>query len=156
MSKGFLAAAILNIIGVCGGAYLAFTALREPLVEPPPQDIKEMTVQQYLHHQNIFTDKPMLYTFDPLTVNLANIDEDRVLQLELNLELMDEKSYEEVVSKSASVRDAVVKILANKKFEDINTVQGKLYLKDDISLAINEQLSQGLIKGVYFTTFFMQ
>jgi flagellar protein FliL len=156
MSKTFLALAVLNLMGVLGGGFLTYSALSEPLLEPLPQGIKEMTTAEYLHHQNIFLEKPMLYTFDPLTVNLADIDEDRMLQLELNLELMDEKSYEEVVTRSAAVRDAVVKILAQKKYADLNSVQGKLYLKDDISLAVNEQLSQGLIKGIYFTSFYMQ
>lgn len=148
--------ALLNLLAVGGGGYLTYAALSTPLVEPPPKEMKEMSLTEYLHHQKIFNEQPIIYAFDPLTVNLGDEDEDRVLQLELNLEMMDEKSYEEVVTKSAVVRDAVVKILSQKKYEEINSVQGKLYLKDNISMAVNEELSVGLIKGVYFTSFFMQ
>lgn len=148
--------AILNLVGLFGGGYLSFMALSEPLIAPKPKDVKNMSITEYLRDQKIFSEKPIVYSFDPLTVNLGDTDEDRVLQLELNLEVMDEKSYEEIVSKSAVVRDAVVKILAQKKYEDINSVQGKLYLKDNISMAVNEQLSLGFVKGVYFTSFFMQ
>ncbi len=144
------------MIGLLGGGYFVVAALSEPLVQPLVKDTKDMNVTEYLHHQQIFVDKPIIYTFDPLTVNLIDREEDRVLQLQVNLEMMDEKSYEEVISKQAVVRDAVVQILAKKKYEDLASVQGKLYLKDDISMAVNEHLSRGLIKGVYFTSFYMQ
>lgn len=156
MSKGLIALALFNLSGVLGGGFFIFMALSEPLVQPLAKGTKDMSVSEYLHHQQIFTEKPIIYTFDSLTVNLVDTDEDRVLQLELNLEMMDEKSYEEVITKKDVVRDAVVKILAQKKYEELSSVQGKLYLKDDISMAVNEQLSRGLIKGVYFTSFFMQ
>ena len=156
MSKGLIILAALNIIGLAGGGYFVVAALSEPLVQPLAKDAKDMSVTEYLHHQNIFNDEPIIYTFDPLTVNIVDHEEDRVLQLQVNLEMMDEKSYEEVVTKQAVVRDAVVKILAKKKYQDLVSVQGKLFLKDDISIAVNEHLSRGLIKGVYFTSFFMQ
>lgn len=155
MSKGLIVLAVLNLIGVLGGGALTFMALSEPLIEPTSKDAKDMLISEYLHHQKIFGEKPIIFSFDPLTVNLSDATEERVVQLELNLEMMDEKSFEEVVTRQAAVRDAVVKILAQKKYEELNTVQGKLFLKDDISMAVNQQLSRGLIKGVYFTSFFM-
>lgn len=151
-----MALAGINLIGVIGGVVLVFMSLSAPLVEPPTKDAKDMSVSEYLHHMQIFSDKPIIYSFETLTVNLIDVEEDHVLQLEINLEMADEKSYEEVVTKTAVVRDAIVGILAKKKYADLHSVQGKLYLKDDISMAVNEQLSKGLIKGVYFTSFFMQ
>lgn len=156
MSKGLMALVAINLLGVLGGVTLVFMSLSSPLVEAPTKDAKDMSVTEYLQHMQIFSDKPIIYSFETLTVNLLDVEEDHVLQLEINLELADEKSYEEVASKTALVRDAIVNILAKKKYNDLHSVQGKLYLKDDISMAVNEQLSKGLVKGVYFTSFFMQ
>ena len=136
---------------------MIYMALNQPLMPTKTVDsYKEMTAEEYLKHFNIFADKPILYKMDAFTVNLANQDEDKVVQVEVNFEMLDERSYEEVMTKTASVRDTIVKILAQKASHDIGSIQGKLYLKDDISIAINKQLEYGFIKGVYFTRFFIQ
>jgi flagellar basal body-associated protein FliL len=154
---GIFIFAAVNLIGMGAGASLIFFSINQPLKpEKPVDSFKDMSAEDYLKHFNIFADKPILYKMDAFTVNLANQDEDKVVQVEVNFEMLDERSYEEVMSKSASVRDTIVKILAAKASTDIGSIQGKLYLKDDISSAINKQLSYGFIKGVYFTRFFIQ
>jgi flagellar FliL protein len=115
-----------------------------------------MNTEDYLVYHDIFKDKPILFTLEPFTVNLGHLESDKVIQVELNLEMHDEKSYEEVVGKSAMVRDTVVKVLAQKEYQDLASVQGKLFLKDDLAAEINKQLKYGLIKGVYFTRFIIQ
>lgn len=148
---------VMNVLAVGGGVTLFVFALNEPLKPPPVVDPNaSLSTEDYLKKYNIFGDKPILYTMDAFTVNLANQDEDKVVQVEVNFEMLDERSYEEVMSKSASVRDTIVKILASKASGEIASIQGKLYLKDDISVAINKQLDHGFIKGVYFTRFFIQ
>ncbi len=154
MSKGLIAVAGLNIIATVVGAYFTFMALQDPLVIKPEKT--EMGTEEFLVYNNIFQDKPILYTLEPFTVNLGHLESDRVVQVELNLEMQDEKSYEEVVSKSALVRDTIVKVLAQRDHMELATVQGKLFLKDDLSTEINKQLNYGLIKGVYFTRFIVQ
>lgn len=144
----------LNIIGTATGAVFTYKTLSEPLVQPPVPS--ELNAEEFLVHHNVFSDKPILYSLDTFTVNLSSVEEDKVVLIELNLEMHDEKSYEEVVSKSAIVRDTVVKVLADRRYDELTTVQGKLFLKDDISLEVNRQLKYGLIKGVYFTKFLVQ
>jgi flagellar basal body-associated protein FliL len=154
---GIFIFAALNFLGIAGGAALIFYSIHQPLKPVKPVDsFKDMSAEEYLKHFKIFGDKPILYSMDAFTVNLANQDEDKVVQVEVNFEMLDERSFEEVTSKTAAVRDTIVKILAQKGSQDIASIQGKLYLKDDISLAINKQLDYGFIKGVYFTRFFIQ
>lgn len=154
MNKTLLALVVFNVLGTVGGAALTVMSLKDPLVQPAVKS--DMATEEYLVYHNIFSDKPILFTLDPFTVNIGHLESDRVIQVELNLEMHDEKSYEEVVSKSAIVRDTVVKVLAHKEFQDIASVQGKLFLKDDIAMEVNKQLKYGLIKGVYFTRFIVQ
>lgn len=155
MNKIFFFALLgLNVLGLGGGAALTYLAITEPLVAKPVKS--EMNTEEYLVHHKIFNDKPIIYTLDPFTVNLANIEEDKKVLIEVNLELNDEKSFQEVVDSSAIVRDAVVTILAKHEHADIATIQGKLSLKDEIALSVNKQLKDSMIRGVYFTKFFVE
>lgn len=150
----FVALLVLNVLGLGGGAALTYMAITVPLVEKPAKS--DLTTEEYLIHHKIFNDKPIIYTLDPFTVNLANIEEDKKVLIEVNLELNDEKSFQEVVGSSAIVRDAVVTILAKHEHADIATIQGKLSLKDEIALSVNKQLKDSMIRGVYFTKFFVE
>jgi flagellar protein FliL len=143
-----------NLMGLGGGAFLTYMAISEPLVKKPAKT--EMTTEEYLVYHEIFNDKPIIYTLDPFTVNLANVEEDKKVLIEVNIELNDEKSFKEVVDSSAVVRDAVVTILASHEHADIATIQGKLSLKDEIALAVNKHLKTSMIRGVYFTKFFVE
>lgn len=144
----------LNLIGLAGGAAFTYLAISEPLVQKPAKT--EMNTEEYLVYHKIFNDKPIIYTLDPFTVNLANVEEDKKVLIEVNIELNDEKSFQEVASSSDVVRDAVVTILAKHEHADIATIQGKLSLKDEIALAVNKHLKNSMIRGVYFTKFFVE
>jgi flagellar basal body-associated protein FliL len=157
MSKLALALIAVNLIGVGTGATYMFMALSEPLVKQTKKaDLAQMSTEEYLVYHNIFADKPIIYSLDPFTVNLANVDEDKKVLVEVNLELNDEKSFQEVMTQSAAVRDAVVTILSKREQSEIATIQGKLFLKEDIAVAVNKHLKNTLIKGVYFTKFFVE
>lgn len=149
-----IALLVFNLLGIGAGCFFTYSALNEPLVKKPVKT--DMTTQEFLVHHQIFNDKPIIYTMDPFTVNLANMEEDKKVLLEVNIELNDEKSFKEVADSSALVRDAVVSILARHEHADIATIQGKLSLKDEIALAVNKQLKHTMIRGVYFTKFFVE
>jgi flagellar protein FliL len=155
MQKILLFALIgINLIAVLGGSFMIYSTTSEPLVQKPAKT--EMSAEEYLVHNNIFNDKPIIYTLDPFTVNLSNTEEDKKVLVEVNIELGDEGSFQEVKGSSAAVRDAVVTILSKHEHADIATVQGKLSLKDEIATAINLHLKHSMIRGVYFTKFFVE
>lgn len=155
MKKLILFALIgLNLLATIGGSVMIFMTTSEPLVQKPAKS--EMSTEEYLVHNKIFDDKPIIYTLDPFTVNLANVEEDKKVLIEVNIELNDEKSFQEVKTNSPAVRDAVVTILAKHEHADIATIQGKLSLKDGIASAINGHLKSSMIRGVYFTKFFVE
>jgi flagellar basal body-associated protein FliL len=144
----------LNLLGLSAGAYFTLSAVKEPILSKPVTP--EKNTEEFLTNANIFKDKPIIYSLDVFTVNLANVEEDKKVLVELSLELNDEKSFQEVKDNSPAVRDAVVSILSKHEYADIATIQGKLSLKDEISLAINRQLKDSMIRGVYFTKFFVE
>ena len=74
----------------------------------------------------------------------------------IQLEMLSEEGYEEAVNLSPVARDQIVKILNSKKYEDIETIQGKLFLKDQIATSMNGILHKGSVKDVYFNEFVVQ
>ena len=97
---------------------------------------------------------PMLYTMEPLVVNLGK--NPHILRVSMSLEMLDGDSFEEIMDRSAEVRDQVFQILHKKSFDDLESIQGKLFLKDDIAKNLNAMLRKGVVKDIYFNEFIVQ
>ena len=100
---------------------------------------------------------PFLQKLDKFTVNL-NGEPKKMIRLEVNLEMLNEDSYEEVmdVARMPKIRDRIVAILNDKSFTDLESIQGKLFLKDRITSEVNSILDKGVVKDVYFSEFVVQ
>lgn len=100
---------------------------------------------------------PFIYTMDKFTVNLGG-EPKRTIRLEVNLELLDHEGFEEIINTEnrARTRDRIVDLLNSKTFSDVETLQGKLFLKENIAYEINQILPRGSIKDIYFTEFVVQ
>lgn len=100
---------------------------------------------------------PFIYTMDKFTVNLGG-EPKRTIRLEVNLELLDHEGFEEIINTEnrARARDRIVDLLNSKTFGDVETLQGKLFLKENIAYEINQILPRGSIKDIYFTEFVVQ
>lgn len=142
---------ILNIGATGIGGYLAYLGT----IGMTPETIREAQARKMIYNENVFEDKPVTYSLDPFTVNLAD-NEDRIVQIKVTLEMLDENGFEEVVSMGAHARDTIVTILNGKKFLELQTIQGKLFLKDEITVALNKQLKRSFIKDIYFSRFVLQ
>lgn len=97
----------------------------------------------------------VLYTMPTFTVNLDGQPR-RLIRVSLTLEMLDKDGFEEVVRNSPSARDSIVRILNSKTYDDIETIQGKLFLKDQIAVTLNKSLKDGVVKDVYFGDFLVQ
>ena len=72
------------------------------------------------------------------------------------MEQSDEKLTPELDKKKALIRDIVIRTLSAKTYEEVSTAKGKDRLKDEIVGKINEVLSDGYVKNIYFTDFVVQ
>ncbi|MFN3696988.1 MAG: flagellar basal body-associated protein FliL [Pseudobdellovibrio sp.] len=95
-----------------------------------------------------------IYTLEKFVVNL-NGQPKKTIKVQVNLDMLSAQSFAEVMSpdKTAQARDRIIRILNDKNFSDIETIQGKLFLKDQIVEQVNKVLTVGLVKDVYFTDF---
>jgi flagellar FliL protein len=97
-----------------------------------------------------------MFPLDTFTVNLLSESGRRYLKVEMNLELSGEELGVELDSKTAVIRDIIIRLLSSKSLEEISTAKGKEKLKEQIVDQLNMRLRDGRINNVYFTEFVVQ
>jgi flagellar FliL protein len=102
------------------------------------------------------SDIGILYPLDPFTVNLKSDAGRRYLKVAITLELEGEELSLELDAKSAVLRDRIIRILTSKTLEEISSKKGKQKVSDQIQNTLNAMISDGTIKGIYFTQFVIQ
>lgn len=150
-----LAFAVLNLGVVGSGAYLVYASTlgwKSPVITE--QDLR--TEEEKLAESGRQLE-PYVYTMDRFTVNLGG-EPRRTIQVEVNLEMLNQDGFEEVINTEnrARARDKIVRVLNEKNFSELETIQGKLFLKDRIALEVNGLLKQGVVKDVFFSQFVVQ
>lgn len=94
-----------------------------------------------------------MYPLDPFTLNLLSDSGQRYVKCTIQLEQNTELLRPELDKKLAIIRDIIINALASKTFEEVSTTRGKDRLKDELVGKINEVLTDGFIKNIYFTDF---
>jgi flagellar FliL protein len=145
--------AVANLVVVGGGAFLVYksTLAYHPPTLREPAAISELEAARAEGK----TPEPVMYTMPGFLVNLDGSPQ-RLIKVEMTFEMLDKEGFEEIVRNSPAARDEIVRILNRKKFDDVESIQGKLFLKDQITVALNRSLSSGVIKDIYFNQFLVQ
>ena len=97
-----------------------------------------------------------IYSITPFVTNLAGSGGKRFLRVKMDLELKDQAIFEQVHAQFPRVKDKILTILSAKKFEDINTVEGKNKLRAEVAAAVDALLSKGAVTNVYLTDFVVE
>ncbi|MDL1983696.1 MAG: flagellar basal body-associated FliL family protein [Deltaproteobacteria bacterium] len=97
-----------------------------------------------------------VYSLDTFIVNLADKGGRRFLRVTMDLELKDESLAGEIDKRLSQIRDSILMIIPTKRFEDINRVEGKIALSDEIMTKLNSFLKDGSITNIYFVDFVIQ
>lgn len=145
--------AVLCLAGSGGGAYLVYAST---LGWQPPK-ITEEQLERNLASTENEVKEPFIYTMDKFTVNLGG-EPKRTIRVEVNLEMLGKEGFEEVINTEnrAKARDRIVRVLNEKAFGDLESIQGKLFLKQSITSEINGILKKGIVKDIYFSEFIVQ
>lgn len=93
------------------------------------------------------------YNVGEFTANLSGPGASHYVRLQVNLELDKQLSEEEMKKRTPQIRDKVITLLNSKRPQDLQTADGRTYLKDEMKASINSFLQTGKIVGVYFSTF---
>lgn len=97
-----------------------------------------------------------VYSLDAFIVNLSDKGGARYLRTTMDLELSSEKTTSEIEKRLPQIRDAILTIVPAKTSKDINTIEGKTALRDEIIESLNSFIKNGQITNIYFTEFVVQ
>jgi flagellar FliL protein len=97
-----------------------------------------------------------IFALEPFIVNIYDGQELRYLKVKVELEMVTPAVKGEIEGKLAPIRDAILVLLSAKTLQDIQDVQGKNTLKEEILAAINKHIPPGKLAKVYFTDFVVQ
>lgn len=150
--KGMLVL-IVCLVLLLGGAAIFFFApsllpgsIRPQSSQHSGQGAPSPTVEKQGH----------LYSLEPFLVNLLDQDMPRYLRTRIELESSETKANEEFEKRLPQLRDTILTILANRKFQEVLDSEGKNKLKEEIRSKLNGHLRSFQIKKVYFTEFVAQ
>lgn len=150
LSLGFM---VLNLAIMAGGSFLVYTSTIG--VEKTATSEAELTKELEAFKKMLASDQDVMYSMDTMTTNLNGVPR-RTVRVDLSLEMMDAEGFEEIMGISAEARDRIMRILNDKNFNEIETVQGKLQLKNEIIAGVNTFLDKGVVKNVFFTDLVVQ
>lgn len=96
------------------------------------------------------------YGLDTFVVNINDRDRDRYLKMKAELELEKPELAQEMDARLPQIRDLIISLLGNKSFDDIRTIEGKNFLREELLLRINSLLVTGEVRRIFFTEFVVQ
>jgi flagellar FliL protein len=146
---------VLLLLLLIIGGLVAYFLLSSNSDEDQPQEQKQEKVVKKKKVSDMAEVGP-IYPLDQFIVNLVSNNADRYLKCKISFELDSPELQQEVDKKLPAIRDIIINILSSKTVEEIQTAKGKEKLKEEIRRKVNEILTTGEIRHVYFTEFVIQ
>ena len=97
-----------------------------------------------------------IYPLEPFIVNIYDGQEIRYLKLKVEFDMANSEVKGDLDSKVAPLRDAILILLTTKTMQEIQDLQGKNTLREQILGAVNKIIPPGKVTKVYFTDFVVQ
>lgn len=140
---------LVLLIGAGVAGYLLF------MKQPPPED-KDPGMEVPVPAINAQAEIGPMVNIDEFIVNIISDENNHYVKAALTIELSSEPSKEELEKRMPQVRDAILMLVGNKTFEELQDLQGKKQLKAELLSKINAILYTGQAKSIYFTDFVVQ
>jgi flagellar protein FliL len=80
----------------------------------------------------------------------------RYLKIKMQLDVGKEEDKLLIQNNNAQIRDTVLLLLSSQTLKEINTMEGKLELKQTLLSRMNQILGNSVVRGIYFTEFVVQ
>lgn len=97
-----------------------------------------------------------IWPMGAMIVNLMDGNGERYLKAVIQVETSSPECIAELNMLKPKIIDNVLDLLSSKKYKDIVGFDGKQQLREEISMRLNNYLSKGRIRYVYFTEFVIQ
>ena len=127
-----------------GGGYYGWSIYKQKADEPKAE-----------------TEEEKMTIIHPLQSFIVNLSDKkgmgkRYLKVKIEVEVENEKNRLKVENNTPQIRDTVLLLLSSKRINEINTMEGKLDLKQALLSRMNRITGEGIIKRIYFSEFVVQ
>lgn len=147
-SRKLLIIVVIVAIVVLGGGAAYYFLSRKPAADGAK--IAEKSVPR----------QPMYLPMDTFTVNLRDADQERFLQVTINLELADAATVDALKVQLPSIRSRLLLLLSSKTSEDLLPREGKEKLSAEIAVELRKSLESATaskgVEQVLFSHFVIQ
>lgn len=144
--------AIINIAFMAGALFVVFSSTLGAKVDAVHNEELEKQLEEFYKS---YEQGPVMYKMETFNANLYGLPQ-RMVRIDVTLEMLDAQGFEEVILNKAKTRDSMIRVMNSKRFDQIESVQGKLKLKNEIIASLNSLLDNGVVKNVYFSDFVVQ
>jgi flagellar FliL protein len=151
--KLFIIAGAVVLVLLIGGGFGAWLLLKEKPVSEEAQDSVQQVPIPALGQQSQIG--PMV-NIEEFIVNIISGDTAHYVKASLTVELTNEEVTIEVEQRMPQMRDAILLLISNKTYEELQDLQGKKQLKAELTSKINTFLQSGRVTSIYFTNFVVQ
>lgn len=150
--KLFIIIGLIAALLIAGGGTTAFLLLKKAPENKDMDPASRVPVPELNQQADI---GPQV-NIEEFIVNIISGDTSHYVKASLTVELTNEQVKGEVEKRMPQVRDAILLLIGNKTFEELQDLQGKNQLKAEITSKINSFLKSGKVKAVYYTNFVVQ
>jgi len=151
--KLFIIIGAVVLLLLIGGGVAGWFFLKP---EPPPPEELEPGLQVPVPNLTQTTEIGPMVNIEEFVVNIISGDSPHYVKASLTVELSNEDVKPEVEQRMPQVRDAVLLLIGNKTYEELQDLQGKRQLKAELKSKINSFLQGGKVRAIYFTNFVVQ
>ncbi len=151
-SMKFIIIGIVVVILAAGG-YIGWTKFIKQPAEAKETVGKTASVQQSEQSGDSIG---QVFDLETFLVNLADRGGKRYLKTKISLELSSELAVEEATARMPQLRDGILLLLSSKSMEEIQGIEGKIALRSELVMRVNQILKQGKVRNLYFTEFVIQ
>lgn len=124
--------------------------------KPEPQENKDPAQSVPVPDLNLQADIGPQVNIEEFIVNIISGDTAHYVKASMTVELTNEEVKGEVEKRMPQIRDAILLLIGNKTYEELQDLQGKKQLKAELTSKLNAFLKTGKVKAVYFTNFVVQ
>ena len=147
---------LVLVLVMGGGMFMIYTKLSPA----SPKAVVPETEAEVIPEKAKPEDIGAVVSMDTFIVNLADPGGNRYLRVTMDLELAGKQAGktagDELAKRMPQIRDAILMILATKRYADISTPEGKTALREEILNAVNGLLVSSQIARIYFKEFVIQ
>jgi flagellar FliL protein len=151
--KLFIIIGAVVLLLLIGGGVAGWFFLKP---EPPSPEELDPGLQVPVPNLTQTSEIGPMVNIEEFVVNIISGDSPHYVKASLTVELSNEDVQPEVEQRMPQVRDAVLLLIGNKTYEELQDLQGKRQLKAELKSKINSFLQAGKVRAIYFTNFVVQ